>query len=750
MPVNKRFIILFLGVFFLAQVGRPQASSVDGADAQAPAAVEDESSRQLRIYTDTLLQGASDSIRLDAAMGLLIRKDPAAKEVLLSALLAKDNLMAQTAVCRAIIKGRSLGPTAGSLDVYLKPLTEVMKSQDVALARLAAEALLVFRFDQISGLLLEIIQSSAVEKQTRLNVIYAFQLRVEPDALRSLIKLLDDTDTEIVRAAELALQESFGVPVGTSREVWAKILMDLEKKDPSEIRRERLLRQETRLREIQAERDRWQKLYLAVLDKEFEPLDAPSKTAYLQERLGADLTAIRLWALDKLQRYSAESAMSLRDKLLALLWDESRLVRLATARTLSTMSALNPAEKLLSRYEEETDPQVAMALFEALGEACFFAFSPGSKITLPVEIKTKTREIANSYVAKEDPEIAKKGAEVLRKLLELDGLTPKEAGRYLQTILDRYIAETGRKGSIRGDLLTTMARLCGQGNQKAEAIKLYSGVFTEVLRANDENNLVRQAAAIGIVNTDKTVAMQLFRELNLNSDPSPAVRLVMIDLAGQTGTDQDLKWLFEQLGSNGQTDPAWQAIVSILQRQETQVIIEWANQAQQNPALSVETVELLELAEQKAAAQKDVFSLCQLQVRLLKWFWTAGQYEQVVLYRDKLMQKNTDKEYVQEALRQTDKYAVEACLQVRQFPQLTAIIDELLKRNLLTQDSEITEMVIDYFSSDKIGLEDKKTLLSALAEIPISSSDIWWQEKLEQWRELSTAGIPQKDIDVQK
>jgi hypothetical protein len=57
-------------------------------------------------------------------------------------------------------------------------------------------------------------------------------------------------------------------------------------------------------------------------------------------------------------------------------------------------------------------------------------------------------------------------------------------------------------------------------------------------------------------------------------------------------------------------------------------------------------------------------------------------------------------------------------------------------------------MVIDYFSSDKVGLEDKKTLLSALTEIPISSSDIWWQEKLEQWRELSTAGIPQKDNDI--
>jgi len=168
-----------------------------------------------------------------------------------------------------------------------------------------------------------------------------------------------------------------------------------------------------------------QKLYLGVLDKEFEPLDTASKTPYLLEKLGSDLPTVRLWALEKLQRYSAESAASLRDKLLALLSDENRLVRLATAKVLSTMSALNPAERLLGRYKEEADPQVAMAIFEALGEACFFAFSPGSKITLPAEVKTETLQIADSYTAKEDPEIAKKGAEVLRKLLELDGLTPR-------------------------------------------------------------------------------------------------------------------------------------------------------------------------------------------------------------------------------------------------------------------------------------------------------------------------------------
>jgi HEAT repeat protein len=714
------------------------------------AIVEDESSRQLRIYSDTLLQGASESIRLDAAMGLLIRKDSAAQEVLLAALSAADNPMAQTAVCRGLIKGRNLGAAVGSLDIFLLPLVEMLKSSDISQAHLAAEALLVYQFEKITALLLDLAELPSADKQMRLNAIYTIQLRPEPEALKYLIQLLDDDDPDIVRGAEQALQESFGVPMGTSRDVWAKILKDLEKKDPTEIRRERLLRQETRLREIQAERNRWQKLYLGSLDKEYELLDAVSKTSYLQERLGSDLPTIRLWALDKLQRYSAESAVSLRDKLLSLLSDDSRQVRLATAKTLSAMSALNPAEKLMSRYKEETEPQVAMAIFEALGEACFFAFSPGSKINLPIEIKTQTLQIADSYAAKEDPEMAKNGSEVLRKLLELDGLTAKESEHFLQTILDRYNLETQRNGSIRGELLTTMARLCGQGSQKSEAAKLYNSVFKEALSTKDKNNLVRQAAAMGMVNVDKTAAMRLFRELKLFEDSSPAVRQIMIDLSSQTGTSDDLVWLFAQLTSNGQSEPAWQAMIAILQRQDAVVIVNWADQVKQNPSLSGQVAELLELAEQKAAAQKDEILVCQLQVRMLKQYWGKGLYDKVVIYRDKLLQKNIEKDYVQDALRQTDNYAVEAFLQLRQYNKAAAVVTDLLKRNLMSQNLELIEMISAYFASQKIAVADQKSLLNALIEIPVGPEQGWWQDRLEQWRGSMAADVPKIPVEAIK
>ncbi|MEN6306295.1 MAG: hypothetical protein ABFD91_00955, partial [Anaerohalosphaeraceae bacterium] len=401
--------------------------------------------------------------------------------------------------------------------------------------------------------------------------------------------------------------------------------------------------------------------------------------------------------------------------------------------------ALNPAERLMDRYKEETDPQVSVAIFEALGEACFFAFSPGSKIVLPAEFKTQTMLIADSYASKDDPEMAKKGAEVLRKLLELDGLTPKEATKYLETIRNRYLQDTDKKGPIRGDLLTIMARLCGQGSQKAVAVKLYRQIFEDVLRNRDENSLVRQAATAGMMNVDATAAMKLFRELNINTDSSPTVRLIMIHLAGQSGTVEDLEWLTGQLGSNGQSEPAWQSILEILKRQEAKIIVEWATRLEQNPAVGDQIREVLELAEQKALAQKEGTILCDLQVRLLKWHLNKGSYEHVAAYREKLeLNDSAPASIKKQAIGQTNTFSVEAYLQLRQFPKAAEVIGNMLRENVLSDNSEILDMINTFFVSEKIVIEDKTGLLNTLSELSITNEQRWWQDKVEQWKGLLT------------
>ena len=59
---------------------------------------EEHSALQLRIYKDALFHGASEQIRADTAVALLVRGDAASKGVLLEAVLSKDNPPARQAV----------------------------------------------------------------------------------------------------------------------------------------------------------------------------------------------------------------------------------------------------------------------------------------------------------------------------------------------------------------------------------------------------------------------------------------------------------------------------------------------------------------------------------------------------------------------------------------------------------------------------------------------------------------------------
>ena len=737
-------LIIWL-LFFLAA---PLALAVeaDEPDLDTPAAavaVEDEAARQLRIYKDALLQGTSESIRIDAAVGLLIRKDAPSRQVLLDTLATKDNLPAATAVCKALIKSRGLGTVVAAQDEFLAPLMGLLQSDNVPLAKLAAEALLVYRFEQLNPTLATLVKTPLPNnKQTRINGIYALQLRPEPEALQDLIGLMNDSDPEIVRASELALQESFGIPIGTGKQVWADILGQLQQKNPTDIRRERLLRQEMKLREAQAERDLWKKLYLSALDKEFELADAPTRSGIILDRLGSELPAIRLWSLEKLQRYPAESALPLREKLLGLLADENRQVRLMTAKVLTTMSVLNPAEKLLERYNLETDTQTALAMFEALGEACFFAFSPGSKISLPEQIKLQTIEIAILYAAKDDPEMARKGAEVIRKLLEINGLSQNQAEKYLQVILDRYQVETQNNGPIRADLLSIMARLCGQGTSKVLAGRLYTKAFLDVLRAEGENSQVRLSAASGLVNIDKPMAMRVFREQKIIEDPSLAVKLVVIELAGQMGTVEDIEWLSVQLATNGPSEPAWGAIKSILQRQDAQLILDYAKRLETSSGTNQQVLELLELVEQKAQAQKQQSLLEQIHIRLIKAYSAGADYEQVLECFGKL-QAESQKDPAKNA-QQVILPVFQAYLQTAQPAKAAGLIKSGLDNQRLTSQSELLTQIEDYFDSAQVQVSSKSALYQALrAAIQAESSPDWWKEKMNRWEsKIETKDVP--------
>jgi hypothetical protein len=585
--------------------------------------LEPNAARQLRIYRDALFSGASEQSRDDAAVELLLRDDKASREILLEALLSKDNGAARQAVCRGLISNRALGAVVRNRNDFREGLVGILVDEGGLDAQLAAEAMLVFKYREISGRLEKLVRFGEIGRRIRLNVVYALKIRPDKEAMSELIRLLDDGDVEIAGAAESALQDSFGIPVGTAKEVWGKILKDLQRKSPNEIRRERLLQQETRMRKLQGELALWRRLYLAGLDKEYDRIDEAARGVLLFERLGSELTAVKLWALDKVSRRSAGTALPAEfgPRLVGLISDADRGIRLETARVLSKMSDLNPAQELLGQFGVEKYEDVRLAIFEALGEACYYAFSPGSEIELGDEVRNEALELAAGYIIETDGSKAKKGAEVIRKLLELGGLDAALAQKYL----------------VRGELLGVMATLCGRGSYYREAsAKLFEKAFVEGLGV-EEDSSVREAAVAGLTNIDGAKALRVFKAQGLADDESSTVRESVIKLAGRFGKEEDVEWLTAKVASNGEGQAlrpgsgqvAQEAIGAILGRQKAAVVAQWAEQLAWDGAGTEQVRSLFEIAEKKAEVEKAVEVLRAAREALVEIYLEGNDAEQV-------------------------------------------------------------------------------------------------------------------------
>jgi len=583
--------------------------------------------RELRIYKEALNHGGNEQIQTDTAIALLVRGDKQSKAILLESLTSQENIAARRAVCRGLIQSVALGDAIGSKNEFMQPLIGLLVDKDGIDAKLAAEALLIFQYRDLRQRLITLVKSRELDQRIRLNVIYALQLRPDPDAISDIIKLIDEPDKEISQAAEKALQEAFGIPVGTERQVWEQVLNDLQKKSPNEIRRDRLLQQERKVRLLQSERDIWQNLYLASLEREYEIADEVAKGKFVTDKLSSEYTAVKLWALDKISHRSGAAVLpdDFGPKLLALISDPDRQVRLQTAKVLSKMSELNPAESLLTQLKTEEPDEVRLAMFEALGEACYYAFSPGSSIKLPVEIKDETLDLAKWYINRPNANEARVSAEVIRKLLELNGLDKEDIDSYLALILSRYRLAKSQDKSLQPDLLNIMARLCSQpGSFREGAVKTFKQAFVDGLD-DMENPRVRQAAAVGITNIDKAEAFRILKQKGFISDTSESARKHIIELAAQTGKTEDLQWLTEKLTSNGEGEIAYRSMLEILNRQNASVVEDWARRFERQDRDREKIVELYEMALKKAKGLNDEVVLANARRYLLKVYLQDNQ-----------------------------------------------------------------------------------------------------------------------------
>ncbi len=731
---RKRLYVLTL----LLATGCQQAAGGDRAvSLAADTSAKAELDKELKIYKSTLLEGSSEQIRIDAATVMLFNENPLARQILLETLRQPGNSAARMAVCKALTQTRATDKPIANKEDFIQPLLEILAGDDTAAARLAAEATLIFDYEQVQQDLERMLTDASV--QSRLNAILALKVRPDVRAAIRLIKLVDDPESSVAKAAEEAL-DSLGIPVGKDAEARKQDIYRLQREGLAAFLRRRLVRLEAEMRNLAAEVALWRDRYLSELRQRYDGIvDEAAKAKFLADHLGSPEPIVKLWALDKVRQdrvgttTKSKLPVELGPILINLVSDQDRRVRLSVANLLSLMGELNSAEKLLEQIKSEQDDEVKMEIFRALGVAVPSAALYNPPIKISPEVRGQTLAWAAIFLAEDNPQKAQKGAEVIKKLLEQNGLTPEDAGKYLGLLAQRYNQQVNAvDGTLRGELLGAMAGLCAPRSVcRDQAAQIYRPLFEGAL--SDPADLVRQAAVDGLVHIDRVGALGRLRK-DLVNDPSPIIRRKLIDLRGEVGGGEDLLWLAERMGATGESDPAWQAMLKIFRRSGVTVANEWMakldSDASPNRLSREQKISLLEIAEQKAAGENRPAVLKDTRARLARLYLASGQFERAAKCLEFLCEVAQTADEKKALLPDL----LDAYLRWPDLESAAKLVRNLLLEKDLDPDSALVYVIDDYLSNPPAGA-DTGVVLQALMQIDMRSlpSRPKWQAQLKRW-----------------
>jgi HEAT repeat protein len=687
---------------------------------------------QLKVNKDALLNGS-----VDAATVMLFHNDPKAREILLDALKQSQNSPARMAVCKALIQARISKTAVKNDQDFIEPLLGLLDTQNDTEAQLAAQATLIFNYDSIIGSLNKIFEDPNKPVTAKVNAVHALKLRMDMKATIRLIELVDHPDKQVADEALSALH-SLGIPVGNNPEARKKNIEQIKREGPVAFLQAQLIRQDAQIRQERAALELWQKRYKSELDKRYESIsEDAARGEFLATYLVDTETVVRLWALDKAYKWRVAPGSKLPEKLgpilIKLISDNDRDVRLITAELLALMPKLNSASPLLAQLEIEQDDLVKIKLLEALGGACSYAIL--SNPTTPIspemkEIRKQTLEWAAKFLLEENAEKAKTGAEVIKKLLSRDGLEPKEVDRYLSLLSERYSRpKSNPDGTInlKGELLNAMAALCAQDSTyKEKATRLFEKLFIEALK--DESNFVREAAADGLIYIDKAKALKLLRNDFIN-DPSLILREKIIALANAVGGRDDLNWLSEKIGSNSESEPAWQAMLKIFSGADVDLLNTWmdkliapGSKVKLSNGQKIDFLKIAENAESNSEKKRDI------QKKLAELYYETAQFDQAAEYLGILYEIASTPEAKETILPKL----LDACLRGAKLERAVGLVRNYLVQGDLDPASIIVQSISNYFTNPPAGT-DPNEVLKELVAIKAPQGRPKWEQQLKNW-----------------
>ncbi len=657
MNAPRLHILVVLLLLIAARVPMVCAQETAPAAAEAKEAVPaNPVDAQLQL-NKTALENQSPPHRLAAAILLVTSEVPEARTILLGELSQADNVLARAAVCEALSPTRVWAQPIKNREDFIRPLVAVIVSeQDFATVRLAAEATLAFGYSQVGPELEKALEGPSLSAAAKANVIYTIRRHPDKQAVAKLFNLVESSDPAIAEAARSQLA-MLGFVVSADPAVRQQTLQELQERDPEAFLRERVVRQEIRMREYEAERDVWQKKYLTALSTLYGLQgDEAAKAKFLATYLGAQEARVRIWALDRLEELRVGTGTSkarfseIEASLIPLISDPSRDVRLNTAKRLAVMGQeLNVAKPLLDQLNIEPDDQVRREILVALREVCYVASLATTGRTVPEEIRNGTLVWAVRFLREPDAEKIRIGGDTIGKLVEQNGLKAEDVNDYLKALVERYAQlDPANDTGLRGSLLSAMAGLCSSRSAcREQAAKQFNGLFEQALA--DKAESVRQIAVDGLVNVsaDKASALRRLRK-DLGGDSILAIRVKLIDLAGEAGAPADLDWLAEKLGIAGEGDPAWQAMLKIFRRSNAADLAKWVARIRSLATTGKTTPEqqlsFFALAEQKAQGESKAELLKDAQASLAELHFASGSLKQASEYFKTLLSGATGSE----------------------------------------------------------------------------------------------------------
>jgi hypothetical protein len=692
---------------------------------------------QLQLYREALInKGSTEQMRLNAAKLLLYSESPHARSILLSILKDFVNISARSAICRSLINARSEGKEFLNREEFILPLMEILTSeQDILMAELAAQATLLFDYDQICDRLENVVNDDSISARIRLNVMEALK-RPDSGAIIQLFYLVDGTDRDVAAGAVSSLN-SLGISSGGSSAERVSIIEEMQGMSEDEFLRNWAIRQEVRIRQYRVELDWWRKQLLGSLEKVYVSFkDNGEKSVFLAEQLVSTRKVVRLWALNKVSEKRRSNDTTIPDALgkvvVSLVSDPDRDVRLRTAQLLSLIGELDSTDQLLKQFDKEPYADIRIELFVALGVACKHASMSTSAIKVPVSTKVSVLELAGEYLSDPDPRKSREGAEVIKNLLEQNGLEVEQISKYLGLLESRYHQEPAQgNGVLRGELLGRMSGLCAQGSVcRIKAAKLFGPLFEQGV--TDESELVREASVDGLIFTGKTRALRILRKSVVN-DSNARIRGKVIELAGEVGGTEDLDWLWERVGTAEEGNSAWESMLMVFKRSSAGILenrMVQFNTSNGNSKLSDDQkVSFLEMAEQKAVSENNSHMLGDVRRKLADIYLRGGNYEQSAKHLGSLY--GSAKNQAEKDLILPELLAV--YLRWPNVARAADLIDNSLLRGDLGPKSSVVATIDEYLNTEGAEVEHGKVVGSVLSLVKSGKGNSEWQDQVKRW-----------------